>query len=68
MHPSLTTAPGPRVPLTAADAWSPGIHLTSGALAPATALPLALPGSSLAYARDPGDAPRLHLRTHRARR
>ena len=61
MHPSLTAAPGPRVLLAAADLWSPGTHPTSGALAPATALPLALSGSSLAYARDPGNAPRLQL-------
>ena len=59
MHPSLTPAPDPRVLLTAADIWSPGIHLTSGTLAPATALPLALFGPSLAYARDPGNGPRL---------
>ena len=59
MHPSLTPAPDPRVLLTAADIWSPGIHLTSGTLAPATALPLALSGPSLAYARDPGNGPRL---------
>jgi hypothetical protein len=59
VHPSLTPAPDPRVLLTAADIWSPGIHLTSGTLAPATALPLALFGPSLAYARDPGNGPRL---------
>ena len=61
MHPSLTAAPGPRVLLTAAGVWSPGTHPASGALAPATALPLGLSGSSLAYARDPGNAPRLQL-------
>ena len=54
MHPSLTAAPGPRVPLAAADVWSPGTRLTSGALAPATAVPLAL-----AYICDPDNAPRL---------
>jgi hypothetical protein len=59
VHPSLTLAPDPRVLLTAADIWSPGIHLTSGTLAPATALPLALFGPSLACARDPGNGPRL---------
>jgi len=59
--PSLIAAPGPRVVLAAADLWSPSTHPASGALAPATALPLALPGSSLAYARDPDNAPRRKL-------
>src|SRR3984957_1223710 len=54
VHPSLTAAPGPRVPLAAAGVWSPGTRLASGVLAPATALPLAL-----TYICDPDNAPRL---------
>jgi hypothetical protein len=54
VHPSLTAAPGSRSLLGAANLWSPGIHRTSGALAPAAAFPLAP-----AYICDPDNASRL---------